>query len=181
MTTLALFPHVVADGSTDAQCTPRDLALELGRFTLDPCSNPRSHILSDVRYCLEDGDDGLALPWHGSVWCNGPYSDPLPWCERLRAHNGPWCALWKLDPTTAWFAMLVRCGASWAPFRKRLRFEKPDNCGSADFASVLMWRDWTPPGAVCARLWMPVDNQTRAAIKASEELDAIGGSYVESK
>lgn len=180
MSTLPLFDLPTSDmvASTDYQNTPRDLALDLGSFDTDPCSNPRSHIRAQRSYCLENGQDGLALPWIGSVWCNGPYSDPLPWCERLRAHSGPWCALWKLDTTTEWFATLMRAGAGWAPFRKRIKFESPGNVGSADFASVLVWRDWQPPEAVCARLWMPVDARTQRAIRASAELDAIGGSYV---
>lgn len=161
MSTLALFPHVVEDGSTDAQCTPRDLALELGMFGLDPCSNPRSHVQSFKRYMLEEGQDGLALPWTivpggppCSVYVNGPYSDPLPWCQRLRAHDAPWCSLWKLDTTTAWFRELMAAGASWAPFRARLRYERPGNCGAADFTSVLVWRDFELPEVVAARLWI---------------------------
>jgi hypothetical protein len=152
--TLALFPTIAADGSTDAQCTPRDLALDLGAFDLDPCSNPRSHVQASTRYMLEAGQDGLSLPWFGSVWCNGPYSNPLPWCERLRDHDGPWCSLWKLDTTTRWFAELMSAGARWAPFRQRLRYERPGNCGSADFTSVLVWRDWQCPEAVARRLWL---------------------------
>lgn len=141
--------------STDAQCTPRDLAHDLGRFSLDPCASPRSHVQADTRYMLERGQDGLSLPWFGLVWCNGPYSDPLPWCRRLAAHDGPWVALWKLDPTTRWFGVLADSGAHWGAFRKRLRFERPGNCGSANFPSVLVWRDWTPPEAVMVRLWRP--------------------------
>ena len=141
------------DPSTDAQCTPADLAADLGAFDLDVCSNPRSLIRAARAYMLERNEDGLALPWAGSVWCNGPYSDPLPWCVRLRAHDAPWCSLWKLDTTTRWFAELMAAGASWAPFRKRLRFGRPGNKSAADFASVLIWRDWTPPDAVLSRLW----------------------------
>ncbi len=155
MSTLALFPIEQSDGSTDAQCTPRDLALELGRFDLDVCSNPRSHILTDSSYQLERGEDGLSLPWFGSVWCNGPYSDPLPWCQRLLAHDGPWCSLWKCDTTTEWFRQLKASGAGHATFRSRLRFERPGNCGSADFTSMLVWRGWNVPRAVADRLWMP--------------------------
>ncbi len=160
-----LFPREPSDAvdSSDAQCTPRDLALDLGRFTLDPCSNPRSHILADHTYSLEAGQDGLLLPWFGTVWCNGRYSDPLPWCERLRAHDGPWCSLWKLDTTTRWFAQLMAAGASWAPFRSRLTFERPGNCGVANFCSVLVWRDWTPPAAVMARLWIVTKRKRGAA------------------
>lgn len=161
MSTLAMFPNVAPDGSTDAQCTPRDLACALGRFDLDVCSNPRSHIRAARSFMLENGEDGLALPWArpdgslASVWCNGPYSDPLPWCERLRAHRAPWASLWKLDTTTEWFRCLMASGASWAPFRQRLAYERPGNCGTANFSSVLVWRDWEPPPEVRNRLWMP--------------------------
>lgn len=162
MTTLALFPREIGDAdSTDAQCTPRAVALALGPFDLDVCSNPRSHIQATRSFMLEHGQDGLAEPWTrldgspASVWCNGPYSDPLPWCERLRAHRGPWAALWKLDTTTAWFNVLATSGASWAPFRERLRFERPGNCGTANFSSVLVWRDWRPSRALLGMLWAP--------------------------
>lgn len=170
MTTLALFPGLplVVD-STDAQCTPRDLALDLGRFGVDPCSNPRSHIRADRTCMLERGQDGLADPWTidgstssplASVFCNGPYSAPLPWCERLRAHRAPWCALWKLDPTTRWHAELVARGpdgsrARWAPFRMRLAFERKGNVGAADFPCMLAWRDWTPSRELLRWLWTP--------------------------
>jgi len=168
MTTLALFPRAPGDhDSTDAQCTPRHVALALGRFDLDVCSNPRSHILADRSFMLENGDDGLAEPWTradgsvASVWCNGPYSAPLPWCERLRAHRGPWAALWKLDTTTAWFNVLACSGASWAPFRERLAFERAGNCGVANFSSVLFWKDWKPSKELLGMLWAP-RRETRA-------------------
>ncbi len=156
MSTLALFDRDKSDqvDSSDAQCTPRDLALDLGAFDLDVCSNPRSHILAGKTYSLENGENGLALPWVGSVWCNGEYSNPLPWCERLRDHDAPWSSLWKMDTTTAWWRVLMDAGASWAPFRSRLRFERPGNCGVANFVSVLCWREWTVPDAVASRLWM---------------------------
>jgi hypothetical protein len=163
MSTLALFaPEVVGNvDSTDAQCTPRDLALDLGWFDLDVASNPRSHIKTAFSYMLERGEDGLSMPWFGKVFCNGPYSNPLPWCQRLRQYDGIWVALWKADFTTEWFRQLMSPGpsgqvAQWAVFRDRLTFERPGNVGSANFCSVLVWRDWTPPAAVAARLWMPM-------------------------
>jgi hypothetical protein len=168
MSTLALFDTALVPTvlSTDAQCTPRDLALALGRFGVDPCSNPLSHILSDRTCMLERGQDGLADPWTvdgtdstdpTSVWCNGPYSKPFPWCERLRWHRAPWCSLWKLETTTAWFREALAdgpngYGAQWAPFASRLAFVRNGNVGSAEFCSVLIWRDWTPPAEVAAML-----------------------------
>lgn len=169
MSTLALFSQapVPAVLSTDAQCTPRDLAHDLGRFGVDVCTNPLSFIQADRTCMLEHGQDGLADPWTvdgtndtplTDVWCNGPFSSPMPWCERLRAHRAPWAALWKLDPTCAWFRELLAKGpdgrsAKWAPFRMRLAFHREGNSGVAEFPCFLAWRDWNPPKAVSARLW----------------------------
>lgn len=156
MTTLALFARDVVPmvDSTDRQNTPRDLCDDLGEFDLDVASNPASMIRARRHYCLERGDDGLALPWVGSVWCNGPYSDPLPWCERLRDHAGPWAALWKLDPTTTWWRELMRGADGYGLFRKRLAFVREGNCGVANFGSVLFFGGgWRPSAAVVDRLW----------------------------
>lgn len=163
MSTLALFPAELAllADSDDAQCTPRELARALGRFDLDVCSNPRSHIVADRSFMLEHGQDGLAEPWTrpdgapASVWCNKPYSYPDPWCERLRAHAGPWVALPKFDSTTKWWRNLMAARPWWAPFRLRLPFERVGNCGVANFVNALIWKDWDPPRAVLNWLWTP--------------------------
>lgn len=144
--------------STDAQCTPRSLAMDLGMFDLDVAGSPRSHIQCKRSLQLERGDDGLSHDWMwegrpAKGWCNGPYSNPLPWCERLAAHQGPWAALWKLDTTTAWFRALMAARPLWAPFRNRIRFERPGNCGVANFASVLVWKGWVPSQNVFNRVW----------------------------
>lgn len=140
---------------SDAWCTPRELARLLGHFDVDPCSNSRSHVQATTRYILEDGEDGLARGWGYSVFVNGPYSDPLPWCRRLAKHDGAACALWKLDPTTKWFAVLVEAGYTWAPFRARLAFEQPSKPPiTANFPSVLMWRRWQPSSALAELLWI---------------------------
>lgn len=158
MSTLPMFPTTSDEviDSSDQQNTPRDLCLDLGWFDLDPCSNPASSVLARATYSLEQGLDGLAEPWVGSVWCNGEYSNPLPWCERLAAHNGPWCSLWKLDPTTTWWAVLMGAADGYGMFKRRLKFSKASgsNAGVANFGSVLVWGGgWSPPAAVLARMW----------------------------
>jgi len=141
--------------SSDEWCTPADLAHDLGPFNVDPCSNNRSHIHAATRYSVVK--NGLTVPWLGSVFVNCPYSAPMPWCTRLVEHPDAFCALLKLDPTTRWFALLVDSGATWAPFRARLKFERPDKPPmTANFPSVLVWGGgWKPSRAITARLWRP--------------------------
>jgi len=163
MSTLSLFTADSTDtaDSNDSWNTPREIAADLGMFDLDVASNPRSVMNARRSFQLERGEDGLSLPWTrddgapASVWCNGPYSNPLPWCERLRVHRGPWCSLWKLDSTTAWFEQLMIGCDAWAPFRNRIKFAGVKHF-TANFASVLVWGfGWTPGSAMLARLWPP--------------------------
>ena len=42
-----------------------------GRIDLDPCSNEHSLVQASDQYKLPE--DGLALEWFGSVFCNPPY------------------------------------------------------------------------------------------------------------
>ncbi len=140
--------------STDEWCTPKWLAEALGPFDLDPCSNERSHIKAKSTSSLAKGHDGLMCNWHDmSVFVNPPYSNPLPWAQKLRDHNGPWCALLKLDPSTKWWAALMEATPTVAPFRKRLKFEGEQSM-TANFPSVLVYSAWRPPAALVPHLWL---------------------------
>lgn len=65
----------------DRWCTPPHV-IELvrealgGGIDLDPASNARAQevVKADRWHSLDKGEDGLALPWRGRVWCNPPYS-----------------------------------------------------------------------------------------------------------
>ena len=146
---------------TDSWVTPAAIAEALGVFDLDPCSNARSHIRAEVRCSLDEPDemfrDGLAFDWLSmAVFCNPPYSDVMPWAVKLAAHDGPWCALLKLDPTTRWWAELMRATPTVAPFRRRLRFESGTGKDmTANFPSVLVFSAWRPPVALRPMLWLP--------------------------
>lgn len=98
-------------------------------------------------------NDGLREHWFGSVWSNFPYSDPLPWCQRLHDHDDTWVALAKLDTTTKWWSVLMDSRAEWAPFRHRFKFEQPGKSMTANFPSVLVWKRWEPTAEIAKHLW----------------------------
>ena len=142
---------------SDEWNTPEYLADLLGPFDMDPASSPTTHIQA-TRTCYPDHpynhwQNGLLVAWEGSVFCNPPYSNPLPWCERLRDHDGPWCALLKLDPSTRWWATLMQANPVVAPFKKRIRFEGAGNY-TANFPSVLVYSGWRPSPELQQHLWM---------------------------
>ncbi len=148
---------------SDKWNTPKWIADMLGPFTTDPCSNPTSHVVAEHRYSLENDQDGLTLPWFGSVFLNWPYSKPLPWAERVRDHLGPWCVLAKLDPSCRWYARLMEVSPTVAPFRKRIKFEG-DKAMTANFPSALIYSAWRPSAELATHLWLPTyAQQGRAA------------------
>jgi len=57
-------------------------------FDLDPCcpEGGVSWIPAKSHYSLPQ--DGLALPWHGTVWCNPPYGkETLKWLAKMNEHR----------------------------------------------------------------------------------------------
>lgn len=67
----------------DGWCTPAPIASALPkRLDLDPCSNAHSIVIAKTRYMLPE-QNGLLLPWFGLTFVNGPYSDLLPFAEKL--------------------------------------------------------------------------------------------------
>ena len=121
---------------TDAYGTPAWLTARLPLVHLDPCSNPRSTVRAVAAYMLERGENGLALPWAPSVFINWPYSDPMPWVEKLLAEIAAGrtqyaIILPKHDHSTEWWARLTaelprgtHALDQWQ-FRDRLQFDIP--------------------------------------------------------
>lgn len=125
---MRLFPAAGAEHDTDERFTPRWLFDALGlRFTLDPAAPaaPLGHVPAVTRYTR--ADDGLALPWHGSVWLNPPFSNVGPWAERFRAHGDgvmlfPWSAnaTWRRELVSELAVVVVV---------EHLAFEHPTHTG----------------------------------------------------
>jgi DNA N-6-adenine-methyltransferase (Dam) len=97
-----------ARNSDDEWYTPQWLFDALGiRYSIDVCAPAdRTHTSVPADTYLTIEDDGLAQPWHGTVWCNPPYSLTDPWARRMIHHgdglilchvpiNAGWCVeLW---------------------------------------------------------------------------------------
>jgi hypothetical protein len=116
---------------SDEYCSPAWLTAMLPPVDLDPASNPRSTVRAKRTFSLEKKLDGLRLPWSGSVWLNFPYSDPMPWCEKLiKELTAGRCTeaivLCKLDPSVSWWHTLTSFEQPemWA-FDRRVQFDEP--------------------------------------------------------
>lgn len=113
---VALVPDPPADDEPvierDTWCTPKWITDTIGRWDLDPCSNKRSTVQAHDVFDLEDGArmDGLHPPSviddDIRVFINPPYSNVRPWID-VYAHTR-FCFLLKLDPSTKWFAELLK-------------------------------------------------------------------------
>lgn len=120
------------------------------------CRDRLLDLATAIRAQMPRQTDGLTANWIGWVFANFPYSNPLRWCERLHDHDDAWVALAKLDTTTRWWSVLMDSGATWAPFRARIKHEQPGKSMTSNFPSVLIWKRWHPPRAMQKRLWLPV-------------------------
>jgi phage N-6-adenine-methyltransferase len=49
----------------------------LGQIDLDPASHDEAQTVVRARQYFTEADDGLAQEWHGCIWLNPPYAQPL--------------------------------------------------------------------------------------------------------
>jgi hypothetical protein len=129
----------------DEWYTPPWLIRELGgKFGTDPCCPRKDHWTAETCWTLED--NGLKQDWHGLVFCNPPYSNPLPWVEKLREH--PDGGIMFVPVRQSWWfqqAALGSCSA-WALLETRIAFcgldGKPVGMGySADVFALICWQE----------------------------------------
>jgi hypothetical protein len=132
--------HDVLD--SDAWYTPRWIFDGLGiQFDLDVAApaDAVSWIPADRHYSV--ADDGLTQPWHGTVWCNPPYSAPRLWCYRWAEHDSG-CILLRADLSTAGPHCAIQAASSLYVPPKRLQFVKGrgGDTGSVNFSTILLGR-----------------------------------------
>jgi hypothetical protein len=70
--------------------TPQWLINLIGMSDLDPCGYKLNgeFVVKCARenYTLQDNQDGLSLPWFGTVYCNPPYVNMKKWLTKCREY-----------------------------------------------------------------------------------------------
>lgn len=131
MATLPLFTseaYSPVDVSRDTWATPRSLGRGLvKRFHCDLDVAAAPHNALCRRFYTRE-DNGLTSPWNGIVWCNPPYSDPLPWVKKAieESRRGLFRAvmLLPLSGGTEWYRLCLLNAERW-DLDERVQFVAP--------------------------------------------------------
>ena len=101
--------HENCVGETDEWYTPREYFEPLGLvFDLDPCSPGPGHWVPAKRIYTRT-DNGLVLPWRGSVFMNPPYggrNGHVPWLKKFFDH-GNGIAIVRSYTSSGWWHKLM--------------------------------------------------------------------------
>ncbi len=115
--------------TSDEWYTPAEIIQSLGEFDLDPASSPEAYRQNrSAKQFYTAEQDGLNKDWHGRVWLNPPYSNPLiqQFLTKMAEHNNG-IALVFAKVEAKWFHDIVLRHATAIKFLyDRLRFFKPD-------------------------------------------------------
>jgi hypothetical protein len=119
-----------SDKSSDTWLTPPDLLHLLGEFDTDPCCPNSRMPWRTAKRMVKEKEDGLSVNWRGRVWLNPPYSNALPWIERMIEHNNGIALVYAKSTDARWGQLALKC-ASLAYFMAgRLLFFYPDGSES---------------------------------------------------
>lgn len=116
--------------------TPPYIVESLGVFDLDPCGAP-NHSLASVTYQIDEGQDGLMLPWFGRVWLNPPYGkEAAPFMEKMAIHGSGTAFLFARTETNLFFDYVWPYATAMKFVKGRVKFLKPDLTPGAEAANA---------------------------------------------
>ena len=121
--------------------TPPEIVRALGVFDLDPCAAPDPRPWDTATIHITKPYDGLAVPWHGRVWCNPPYGrETFKWMAKLAEHKRGIALIFARTETQGFHAEVWNKAHSIFFFRGRLKFYYPDGSqgGPANAPSCLV-------------------------------------------
>lgn len=129
---------LAADEDRDRYTTPKWLTDAIGPIWLDPCWNENACTKPAISFCLDRGEDGLALAKlvprdpPGIVYINPPYSrgQVLQWVLAYR--HTRFMFLLRHDVSTEWFRELYAVSNALAQPWRRVNFDAPAAIDTAD-------------------------------------------------
>ena len=97
-----------------------------GTIDLDPCTIPSNPCAA--RQFITAPDDGLMLPWNGTVWCNPPFSAAAlaKWVDKAYFEAGRHCRVLLLLPSrpeTSYGQRALRTADAVVFLSERVAFE----------------------------------------------------------
>jgi hypothetical protein len=125
---------------TNRWLTPNWIVEALGKFDLDPCGAPNHH-LAETTFQIDQGQDGLALPWVGRVWLNPPYGDEAPpFLKRMAEHQNGIAFIFARTETKAFFNYVWEQATAVLFLKGRVKFLNADMAvtNAANAPSVLI-------------------------------------------
>lgn len=138
-----------ASSESDGWYTPTwiiDAArMVFGGIDVDPATCAAAQAIVQAETWYTATEDGLAQPWYGRVWCNPPYSDPLPWAARMaqsyaasEIESGMMLVNCSCSPK--WAQLLWRESSAVCLLSRRVQFWHPTKTnGSYDRDSALFY------------------------------------------
>lgn len=125
---------------TNRWLTPKWIVDELGVFDLDPCGAPGYELATET-FQIDDGQDGLILPWNGRVWLNPPYGkEAPPFLAKMAEHKNGIAFIFARTETKAFFDYVWNSATAILFLKGRVKFMLDDftTPGSANAPSVLI-------------------------------------------
>ncbi len=120
--------------ANDCLQTPHWIWSTLGAIDLDPCAAADTTI-GAVNYAIERGENGLALPWFGFVYCNPPFSQKEAWAQQMIEH-GRGILILPERGSAPWFGPLANAAGSYWVMGRKINFiggPSSNNLGSVLF------------------------------------------------